>query len=230
MKKKTFIKLVCVLALFVLFVACDSRGDDDPTMDISAADSFVYNEAGYNEVLFEIQLDGPSSKLYERKILVDYNDRFGNFIGTGSSEYMITDENGFADGRFAAYDTTGVVNIKFTLEDWPSEHEDFDIEVLDMPKIDSLVATSDTLLADGNSSTSIQAYISCDNDYMNGHNVLFTSTAGNLQYESVATDEDGVAYNNFFAPNQVGTVTITAKLEIDPSRYKTVRIACINRK
>ncbi|OQY37048.1 MAG: hypothetical protein B6226_05635 [Candidatus Cloacimonetes bacterium 4572_65] len=222
---KYFTLALLLLLSMLIITSCDDRGSSTPTMEVTAADSFIYNKDNFNELAFEIQLDGPSSKLSNRKINIEVNDDLGYFIGNGHSNSVTTDDNGYAEGRFIAHDTTGLASIKFRLETWPSVHKDFLIKIIDLPKIDSLVATVTTLSTNG-SSTSIRAYISSSNADLWGHNILFETDNGTLQYSEVETDEDGIAFNNIITPDEECLIRIKARLELNPNIYKSVNIVC----
>jgi hypothetical protein len=237
MKIKRVLYALLVLCTVVI-VACDDRGEDTPTMEVTAADTFVYNELNFNELDFEVHLDGPSSKISERKILVDFDDAYGDFFGDASSEYIRTNSNGVATGKFAAKDTIGVVKFKFTLETWPSETEEISIKIVDLPRIDSVVATVDTLVAGGGTSTQLKAYISSLNADLWGYEILWEADYGSLnvdenyttlQHNSSETDEDGIAYNNFISTDVASVTRIFARLQLNQSRYKSTIIRCVDR-
>jgi len=225
--------LLIVVMATLLFVGCDDRGTENPKMYVTAESeygNFVYNKVGFNEMTFHFQLDGPNSKLIERKINVNNSNDMGSFIGTGSSLFVITDENGYAEGRFFARDGYGIANLEFVLDDWQSENVTFSIPIFDFPAIDSLVATTYTLDADGISSTGISAYISSENiDFGNSDNqikILFEAAQGELTQTISTVDVLGIASSNFIAPNQPANVKVKAKLDLYPAIYKSITIKC----
>lgn len=229
--KKLF--LLAILSLLLL-TACDDRGSENPKMYVSIPDSeagFVYNHPDHNEILIHVQLDGPLSKIIERRVDVTINNQMGNFIGTGSSQSLLTDETGFAEGRFIARDGYGIANVDFVLETWPSEKTTLNIPIYDFPRIDSLVVGTDLLNADGYSSTSLTAYVSSENIDFTDMEVKVVFSALNAEdgyiiQPVVAVDVEGIASSNFKAPTQSAFVTIRAELEIDSDIYKSENITC----
>lgn len=224
-----------IMAISILFLAgCDDRGTENPKMEVWAetehGGDFVYNKSNYEVMTFNFQLDGPLSKIIERKINVEIINDMGGFIGTGSSLYVITDDNGFASGRYYAQGGYGSAQIQFVLKDWPSEKETFDIPVLDFPKIDSLVAGTYTLLPDGIASTSITASVSSANidfsdvDIM----VIFEASDGTLTQSVTSVDISGVATTNLIAPDHQAYISVTAKLAMNPELTKSINIKCEN--
>jgi len=226
--------LLLIIAISILFLAgCDDRGMENPKMRVWAEaeyGDFVFNKSDFNEMTFNFQLDGPASKIIERKINVDLVNNMGNFIGTGSRLYVITDDNGFAEGRFIARDGYGSAQIQFVLDDWPTETETFAVPIYDFPKIDSLVASTYTLPPNGVSSTSLTAYVSSANiDFEYSEiKVLFEATDGTITQPVTFVDISGVATSNFIAPNQQAFVTVRAELDMDSSSYKSINIKCEN--
>lgn len=228
---KYFLMLLVLSSL--LLAGCDDRGSENPKMTVTAEaeyGDFVFNKSGFNEMTFYFQLDGPASKIFERKISVDIVNDMGNFIGTGSSEYVITDDNGYAEGRFIARDGFGSAQIEFVLDNWPSENQTYAIPVYDFPSIDSLVAGTETLLPNGIDSTSLTAYLSSENIDFDAISikVLFETSDGTITQPVTFVDVSGVATTNIIAPNNQAFLDIRAELEMDSNMYKTVRIKCEN--
>ncbi len=225
--------LVAILSLFLL-TACDDRGSENPKMYVSIPDeeiSYVFNHSDHNDMVIQIQLDGPLSKLNERRVDVTITNQMGNFIGTGNSQSLLTDNTGFAQGRFIARDGYGIANVEFVLETWPSEKEILNIPIFDFPRIDSLVAGSNTLNADGFSSTSLTAYVSSDNiDFadMDIEVVFIAINAedGYIIQPTATVDVEGIATSNFKAPTQDALVTIRAELKLDSDTFKSTNIQC----
>ncbi len=226
---KYFLMLIIVSTL--LIVGCDDRGYDNPTMDVSIESdygSFVYNKSGFNEMKFMFQLDGPASKVFDRRINVNISNGMGNFIGSGSNQSMITNDLGYAEGRFIAGNGYGTANIEFVLETWPTEKAVYNILIVDFPKIDSLTAGTYTLLPDGISSTSINAYLSSENADLEMVKILFDTTDGRLTQSEVFADASGVASTNLIAPFHEAYITVKARLELQPTTYKSINIRCEN--
>lgn len=225
--------LLLITVSMLLLVGCDDRGTENPKMEVSAEaeyGDFVFNKSGFNEMSFNFQLDGPHSKISGRKINVEIVNNMGHFIGSGSSLYLLTDENGFVTGRYFARDGYGAAQVEFVLDNWPTEKATFAIPVFDFPKIDSLVAGTYTLLPDGLASTSITAHISSANInfYDLDVTVLFEASDGTITQPVTLVDISGVASTNIIAPDYQTFVTIRAELGMDSGSYKTVRIKCEN--
>lgn len=226
---KYFLFIIVLSSLFL--VSCDDRGYQSPTMDISIdlqQGYTVYNKAGFNELTFYFQLDGPLSKIRNRRINVNITNNIGNFIGTGTNQSVLTNDLGYAEGRYIAGSGYGIANIEFVLETWPSENKTVNVQIIDFPKIDSLVAGTYILNADGVSSTSLTAYISSANAELEKIKILFEASEGTLTQTEVFADEMGIATSNFIAPNQEANVTVKAKLALQPTSYKSVSIKCQN--
>lgn len=223
--------LLLIILSTLLIVACDDRGYDSPTMDVTVESdygSFVYNKSGFNEMKFIFQLDGPSSKIFDRRINVNITNNMGNFIGTGSNQSMITNDFGYAEGRFIAGNGYGTANIEFVLETWPDEKAVYNVLIVDFPKIDSLAAGTYSLLPDGISSTSVKAYLSSANADLELIKVLFEATDGRITQSEVFADAEGLASSNIIAPNHEAFITLKAKLDLQPSTYKSINIKCQN--
>ncbi len=226
--------LLLTLLTLLLLTACDDRGSDNPKMYVSISDQqmgHIFNHSDHNEMEINVQLDGPLSKLSERRVDVTITNQMGNFIGTGSSQSLLTDENGFAQGRFLARDGFGIANVEFVLETWPSEKTTLNIPIYDFPKIDSLVAGTYSLNADGTSSTSLTAYVSSANIDFSEMDIEVSFIAINAEdgyiIQPVAiVDVEGIASSNFKAPSQDALVTIRAELKLDSDTYKTININC----
>eukprot|EP00831_Metopus_contortus_P045668 TRINITY_DN36624_c0_g1_i3.p2 TRINITY_DN36624_c0_g1~~TRINITY_DN36624_c0_g1_i3.p2 ORF type:complete len:145 (+),score=21.17 TRINITY_DN36624_c0_g1_i3:103-537(+) len=112
---KYFLMLLVLSTLFI--VGCDDRGYENPTMDVTFESDYgniVYNKTGFNEIMFKFQLDGPLSKIVDQRINVNLVNNMGNFIGTGSNLSMLTNEFGYAEGRFIAGNGYGTANIEFS--------------------------------------------------------------------------------------------------------------------
>lgn len=231
---KYFLLLVMLSLLFV--AGCDDRGSENPKMYVSIPDDqlgYVYNHDNHKEMTFQIQLDGPASKLNERRVDVNITNQMGYFIGTGNTNSLITNENGYAEGRYIAGDGYGAANLEFVLETWPSEKVTKPVTVFDFPMIDSLVVGTDNLIADGTSSASLTAYVSSANiDFSDLEiNVIFTAINGEnglITVPKAAVDVSGVASSNFRAPTEDAYVTIRASLELEPSINKSKSIKCQN--
>jgi hypothetical protein len=226
---KYFLMLVLLSTLFI--VGCDDRGNNDPTMDITIESDYnnmVYNKTGFNEMTFLFQLDGPSSKIVNQRINVNMATSVGNFIGTGSSQSMITNEFGYAEGRFVAGTGYGSTSIEFVLETWPDEKKIYPITIIDFPKIDSLAAGSYSLLPDGISSTSIQAYLSSANADLELVKIIFEATDGRITQTEVFGDAGNIASTNLIAPSHDAFIRVTAKLDLLPTTYKSINIRCEN--
>jgi hypothetical protein len=226
--------LLLIMLTLLLLTACDDRGSENPKMYVSIPDdqpSYVFNHPEHNEMEIEIQLDGPLSKLIERRVDVSITNQMGNFIGTGNSQSLLTDDQGFASGRFLARDGYGIANVEFVLETWPSEKTTLNIPIFDFPRIDSLVAGTYTLNADGTSSTSLTAYVSSDNIDFSEMDIEVEFIASNAEdgyiIQPVArVDVEGIASSNFKAPTSNAYVTIRAELKLDSDTYKSINIKC----
>ena len=222
-----------VLLSILLLAGCDDRGSENPKMRVWAEaeyGNFVFNKSGFNEMTFYFQLDGPLSKIIERKITVEIVNNMGNFIGTGTSQYLITDDNGYAEGRFIARDGYGSAQIQFILDNWPAEKETFEVPIFDFPKIDSLVAGTESLLPNGIDSTSLTAYVSSANidfEYVDVK-VLFEASDGTITQPVTFVDVSGVATTNLIAPNEQALISVRAELGMNTSSYKSINIKCEN--
>ncbi|MBI9031480.1 hypothetical protein JEZ13_05720 [bacterium] len=230
-----YLLLVVIIVSTLLFTGCDDRGTENPKMRVWAESdygNFVYNKVGFNVMTFHIQLDGPLSKIIERKVNVNNQDDLGYFIGSGNSFYLITDENGYAQGRFVAEAEYGATDLEFVLDNWQSERETFPIPIYDFPVIDSLVAGSYTLNADGISSTTVTAYVSSANmdfdDSENIINILFEATDGSISPATNPVNASGISASTFVAPTQASNVTVKARLELHPPISESISISCVN--
>ena len=226
---KYFLMLLVLSTLFI--VGCDDRGYENPTMDVTFESDYgniVYNKTGFNEIMFKFQLDGPLSKIVDQRINVNLVNNMGNFIGAGSNLSMLTNEFGYAEGRFIAGNGYGTANIEFSLETWPKEKRVYNILILDFPKIDSLVAGTYTLLPDGISSTSIKAYLSSENADLEMVKILFETTDGRITQTELFADAEGIASTNLIAPLHEAYIVVKAKLGLQPSIYKSINIKCVN--
>lgn len=226
--------LLLIVAISMLLLAgCDNRGTENPKMKVTAEGEygdFVFNKTGFNEMTFHFQLDGPHSKIIDRKINVEILNNMGHFIGSGSSMYILTDDNGYATGRFFARDGYGTAQVEFVLDNWPSEKSTFAIPIFDFPKIDSLVAGTYNLLPNGISSTSLTANVSSENiDFGElDIKVLFQASDGFITQPVTFVDVSGVATTNIIAPDYQAYINVRAVLEMNSASYKSISIKCQN--
>lgn len=225
---KSYIIIILVLC-GMLLIGCDDRGSDNPEMTVTASaqyGDFVYNKTGFNEMEFDFKLKGPQSKIAYRRINVDIANNMGNFIGTGTNNSLVTDGSGHAIGRYLAGDGYGTANVNFVLEMWPNQKATFNIPIIDFPRLDSLVTDKKILPPNGISTAKLTAYISSANAELEGIKVLFERSSGSLLNEVAEADMFGLVTNRITAPSHETLITVTARLELLPVRYKSVNIRC----
>lgn len=223
--------LIFITLVLLLVIGCDDRSGKKPTMDIDLGDSTLYNENNHNELEVNVKLSGSHSYISKTRIKVVVDESKLNFIGTGLDDTMLTDESGRVSGRFIALDgAIGASIVNFKLVDFPDVTENHLLTILDMPHLDSLVVLQSTILP--GTSTGIKAYVSSDNADDSNLNVIYSLMGeGSLKDESFLTDDEGISYNTYFAPQneQQNFVTVKAWLELSPERKKLVNIKCQRR-
>jgi len=218
---------ILAVVLVLLLTSCDDRGGDKPTISMSANRTHLYSDNNnLNHATVAFVLDGSPAYAYDAKILVEYNSAKGIFVGTGSSEFVRTDNQGIASGTFQVYEgVSGIVTLKARLDRFRNVEEILNFVVYKLPQIDQFYATSTTIDSDG--STDIFVKLVCpDNqaDNIKNQTILFTSNQGLLQFASVTTNNDGIAQNHFSGNGATGTAVITARLQINQSTSEALTI------
>jgi hypothetical protein len=222
--KSLFLLLTSVLLLAL--ISCDDRGADKPRMEFFMSTNTVYGNGAqcnlnYADVSF--RLEGNPGFVNDVKILVEYDSDMGLFVGTGSSQFVITDNEGNATGRFVANENAvGVTTLKAKVERFPSVEETLIVYVYDVPEITHLIAETPEITPDGG--TEILVIINDSANQVANKRINFTTNKGLLQYSHRMTDNDGRATNFFSANGETGTVVIKAALDLCPNENREVTI------
>lgn len=211
--------LLSLLGILALFTACDERKGIKPVMDIAIENIYLYNDGAacnLNHTQITFTLEGTTGFISEAKIFVDYDHSKGLFVGTGSSEFIITNENGVAVGTFVADESAlGLTTFSAWMEVFPSVRQEKVIYILVLPAIEYFTAVQESLQV--GSSTEIAVKLTDLSDQVADMTIEFTATTGIFEFEEVQTDENGIAQNIYYAGEETGTAVITATLAICPN-------------
>lgn len=225
--KISFFVFILVPLLFCMS-SCDDRDGAKPDIDVVIENHILYSDGAscnlnYTDITFI--LDGSSGLISNAKILVEYDTEKGTFLGTGSSQHIITDKNGIAVGRFITKDgASGVVGFEAKMDRFKSVRMVQPIYIYKLPQITQFYSETNTVSANG--STTIYAVLRdhTGNSPVPNTKIRFTTTRGLIDSEFVTTNEQGIAQNIFCGANQSGTAVITAALGICPNRYRNLTI------
>jgi hypothetical protein len=222
---KYFVIIACLALLFL--VGCDKREGDKPILTVIPGAQPLYNVANHDTINIACQLAGSSSVLYaNQKINVIYDSAMGLFVGSGASNYLMTDTQGYAQGFFKVQNGYyGDIDIKLSPDHFPAQARTITIQAQDMPMITAFAATDSTLTT-LDASTDISLSLTSNSDNKKNQWIKFFSSVGtSVEYDSVLTDTLGIA-NNIFHRNQfTGNATISAYLKIypdDPTPHRLV--------
>lgn len=208
--KKIFF-LICITGLLIALTSCDEREGVKPIMQIDVDNNHLYSdgidcELNYTDIHFH--LEGSPGFISEAKILVDYDRTKGLFVGTGSSQFIITDESGYAKGMFVAEEgELGYVTLEARMETFASVNETIIIALFDLPDI-SMESDSEIIPSEG--TAQLQVVLTDLSGNVTGQEINFTADTGTLEHNTVETDANGSAANTFFAGNETGPAIITA--------------------
>ncbi len=208
----------CVIILLVLLISCDEREGIRPEIEVNVVNDHLYSDGGncnLDNTVIDFQLAGSSGFISEVKIIVDYDKTTSLFVGTGSEDFIITDEEGFAQGLYTVTDTLayGIDTFKASLERFPSVMEEKFIHLDLLPDIQVQVELE--TISPG-ATVTVYAILSDQfGGVVSGKNILFTADKGSFNIDApVETNEEGIAENIYTAENEEGVVEIEVSLEI----------------
>ncbi|MBW6516026.1 MAG: hypothetical protein K0B81_05345 [Candidatus Cloacimonetes bacterium] len=223
---KKIILIICSVGLLFFLTSCDEREGVKPVMEILVENNYLYGEGidceiNYTDITFK--LEGTPSFISETKIFIDFDESQGLFVGDGTSQFVITNTQGIAIGRFIAYETAlGATTISASMEVFPSVRGEAIIYLLDLPGIETFEAESTTLSPNGETELFIQ--LADQSGYIADLTISFSATAGSFEYNSVQTDENGFAHNTYYADEEITIALITASLDICPNVNENLTI------
>ncbi len=198
---------------------------DEPILDIEAARIKLYGDAdlcGRNKTDIYFQLEGDYDYIDNARINVTYNSSIASFDGNGNTGHVITGSDGYARGIFTAKPGfIGQTSLTADHEIFPNTTDSINLYVFDLPQID---LSAESYNIGSQDSTKIIVQLSDEADDIDNQTIIFTSTSGNLDHESVKTDEDGRAVNTFHADGATGPVHIRVNLDFCSNRQETITI------
>lgn len=195
--------------------SCDEREGVKPTIEMLIANNQLYSDGAacnlnYTDITFI--LEGSPGFISGAKIMVEYDASKGLFIGSGSSQFIIADELGVAEGRFVSnLGTSGVISFTASMERFPSVREVKPISIYKLPDMD---LTADDMSIPPNGTTTVYARLTDQLGNVANKAVNFSTSLGMLESSTATTDSEGIAEVLFFGNNQTGSAVITASLQI----------------
>ena len=208
-----------------MLVACEDRGGDKPRLALSVENDQLYGAGincnmNYTNITFI--LDGSKGYIQDAKILVEYDELKGTFVGTGSSEFVITDQDGIAEGQFLAKPHTfGVVALTARHSRFRDVKETATLYLYDIPEIE---ISAEQYEIHKDDSVDIVVQLTDQADNVDNKTILFTTTSGLLAFNQVTTDDNGRAHNIFEANGQTGPAVIRAALQFCPNERREITI------
>ena len=223
---KNIIIPLCFVCLLFILTSCDERDGIKPVMEMLVDNNHLYGEGidceiNYTDITFN--LEGTPSFISEAKIFVEYDESKGLFIGDESSQFVITNSQGTATGRFLAYENAlGATTISASMEVFPSVRGEAVIYLLDLPVIDSFEAENAAISPNGETELFLQ--LVDQSGYIADMTINYSTTAGTFESNSVQTDDNGFAQNTYYAGDDVTIALITASLDLCPNVNENLTI------
>jgi hypothetical protein len=216
---------ICIVLVFLS--GCDKREAEKPILTVIYSSQPLYNVANHDTISIYCQMSGSDVSIANQKINVIYNDDMGLFVGSGASNYLITDEQGYASGFFKVEDNFyGDILIKFSPDHFPSQAKSIVLPAQDMPRIHTITA-SDTTLTSLNTTSDITVTITSHSDNIKDRWIHFYSSTGTtMENNSVKTDSLGVVHNVFHRNSFSGDALISSFLEIYPENIHYLTVHC----
>lgn len=222
---KYLMLITCLV--FAILAACDNRNGEKTELMVIPLSQTLYNVANHDTVSIICQLTGSESQISNQIIDVVYDEENGLFIGSGSDNYLITDEEGYAKGLFKVDDGYyGEITMQFTPEHYNSEAKTITLHVLDMPKITVFTAEDSTLTAEDPAYTNIAVQITSHSNNIANQTVRFALIHGVLESVNLQTDSSGIATNVFHRNSYTGDVVISAYLDMYPEDVHNLTVHC----
>ncbi|HNX01943.1 MAG TPA: hypothetical protein PKK33_11290, partial [Candidatus Cloacimonadota bacterium] len=208
--------------------SCDKRDGEKPIISLIADTDSLYNVANHDTVNIVCQLSGDKTSIAEQIIDVTYNPANVFFLGDGSSNYLVTDEDGYSKGLFKVHTGYyGDIAIKFSPRHYPERAKTITLFAQDMPVIDSLYAADSNFSATDPSFTDITVKISSHSPNITGKWIHFVTSVGtSIDSIRVQTDSTGTARNIFRRNAFSGTASIRAYLEVHPEDVHYLTVHC----
>ncbi len=208
--KKLIYLIIPMIMLFL--VSCDSRNNDNPTINVVISKDKIYTIGNYEEAEVTITLTGKDSQTKNARVNVEYDhDLITIMTNSADISTFITDEYGQATGTIIAKRVPGNVNLDFIVDKWHSSHQVKSIIVSD-PEIINFVVSPDTLHADNQTlaNIAVEVYPPLLTNYCYFTTTLGTLTADSTQFVSLNTK---CVANNSIKSLVPGRAYITAKLK-----------------
>ena len=225
LKTRGIMIFVFSLLISLLITGCDDRGGEKPTLTVSFDRDKLYGagaDCNINHSRVTFIMEGSPSFTKEAKLLVEYDKLRGVFVGTGSSDYIITQNDGTAIGTYMAYPNAyGSTAFTVIVDRFRDVKETVVINLYDIPEIE---LTADEYDIHHTESTKIYVKLTDQADNTANIPIKFTTNSGLLVNETVYTDDSGKAENIFEANEQIGNATVRAALGFCHNEYKEIVI------
>lgn len=217
-------KILLFLVLNILIFGCDKRGMNKPEISVISDKTEVFNSQSDRTVTLTFSLSGEKSYISNAKILVEYDSDLGTLIGTGSANYLFTDENGMAEALFQISSSAiGFVEITSRLDKFRTVEFTNKIIVHFKPTIATFIASPDTIEANGYATSVLKLQLS-NSDKLDNVKIIFSTTCGTLTNDSIFTDETGFVQISFVSTNYPAQAIIHAHLKKCPEVTSNVNV------
>jgi hypothetical protein len=216
---------ILILTVLILFaLACEKRVPEKPDLSFTVVNETIYNRQNYNSTDINVSLSGTEDMIANKRIDIVYDHDIATLIGGATNYYLITDENGEANGTiYAQNDYIGDLAVKATYD---SQKLDRNIVVYDMPEFQYFTSDVDRLPADGESQAHLRLKLDSSSDILENQIVYITTTVGTLSADSLFCDNKGVATAVFTAPGISDLARVRASLKICPSEVILLNLPC----
>jgi hypothetical protein len=220
-----FLIMICLVLVFL--TACDNREGEKPILTVITSTQQLYNVANHDTVNIICQMSGSNSLIANQLINVIYNPEQGLFVGSGSDNYLLTNEEGYAQGFFKVEDGYyGDITMKFSPEHFPERAKTIVLHVQDMPQI-HIFSLSDSTLTYGEFTSDITLTLTSRSQNISDQWIHFSTTTGTTVDSLVArTNSLGTVHNVFHRNSYIGSAIISAYMEIYPDHVHYLYIEC----
>jgi len=211
--------------MIIAITGCDERGGEKPRLTVNFERNKIYGEGvdcNINNSRVTFILEGNPSVIQDAKLLVEYDKLRGFFVGSGSSDYIVTENDGTAIGTYQAYPSAyGVTSFTVKVDRFREVKETVTIYLYDIPEIE---LTADEYTIPKNESTNIYVQLTDKAENIANIPIYFSATDGLVGTGVVRTDDSGKAENVFAGDDKTGKATVRAALGFCDKVFQEIEI------